>query len=218
MAGKPSWSTQSREAARLALVAGYAVALLSLNVMHFEGRPAAALTAITLALWVALLIDYASQIRHAPDRRIFLRHSLGYPITLLTLPFVTAHNPWLVAVPLLIGFVLQLRRMAAGHAATFALALFTFVAVLATAGVVYAEQDEPTSKLRDWPSAATWAVARLIHLRGYATGNPKSPDGQGLSFVLAISGLLVAALLTAKIVSWVVGSERESRSHNEPGP
>ena len=197
-----------RDTLRLSLFSAYALVLLAENILHFEGSSQAMTSAATCALWLCLLADYVAQIvRAGSQRRSFLKASLGYPLYLLTLPFVTAHNPWVVAVPLIVGFVIQVRLIAAGRAVTFALALTTFIAVLATAGVVYAEQDEPTSRLREWPDAATWAIARLIHLRGYNTGNPKSPDGIALSFVLAVTGLLVAALLTAQLVSWVVGQK-----------
>lgn len=195
-----------RDTLRLSLFSAYALVLLAENILHFEGSSQWLVSAATCALWLCLAADYVIQIvRAGSHRRAFLRASLAYPLYLLTLPFVTAHNPWVVAVPLIIGFVLQVRVVAAGRAVTFALGLTAFIAVLTTAGVVYAEQDEPTSRLKEWPNAATWAVARLIHLRGYNTGNPKSPDGIALSFVLAVTGLLVAALLTAQLVSWVIG-------------
>lgn len=192
---------------RLWLFAAYALLLLTENVMHLDGTAIAAIVVATTALWLALLVDYVRQIAKAEDRPRFLRLSLGYPIVLLTLPFVTAHEPWAVAVPLVVGFVLQLRQVAAGHALTFALGLSAFVAVLATVGVVYAEQSQPESRLRDWESAATWSVSILLHLRGYDPGKPLSDDGIALSFVLSVTGFLVAALLTARIVSWVIGDK-----------
>lgn len=204
-AGLPS---PAADVLRLVLFSSYAITLLTLNVMHFEREATLTVDALAIALWLALVLDYARQWRAAPSRRSFLRRSLAYPIYLATIVFVTAHSPWLLAIPLIVGFVLQLRQVAAGHALTFALVLFSFIGVLATAGVVYAEQSEPESTLRDWPTAASWAIAHLIHLRGYSPGNPLSEDGIALSFILAICGLIVAALLTAQIVSWVVGSQR----------
>lgn len=193
---------------RLVLFSAYAITLLTLNVMHFEREATLAVDALAITLWIALALDYALLWRAAQSRRTFLRVSIAYPIYLVTIVFITAHSPWLLAIPLIVGFVLQLRQVAAGRALTFALVLFLFIGVLATAGVVYAEQSEPESTLRDWPTAASWAIAHLIHLRGYSPGNPLSEDGIALSFVLAICGLIVAALLTAQIVSWVVGSQR----------
>ncbi len=197
---------------RLTLFSAYAVTLLALNVMHFERAPTWGLDALAVVLWSALAVDYARRLRATRGRRSFVLRNLGYPIYLVTLPFVASHNPWLVALPLIVGFVLQLRQVAAGHVLTFALVLFTFIGVLATAGVVYAEQDQPDSPLSDWPTAASWAVANLIHLRGYDPGSPQSEDGIALSFVLAVCGLLVAALLTAQVVSWVIGSQRNAQS------
>lgn len=199
---------------RVALFAAYAITLLTLNVMHFEGEATFALDGLAILLWLALAVDFVVQLRAAPTRRAFILQNLSYPLYLATIVFITAHSPWLLVLPLIVGFILQLRQVAAGHALTFALVLFTFIGVLATAGVVYAEQDEPESTLRDWPTAASWAIAHLIHLRGYDPGNPLSEDGIALSFVLAICGLLVAALLTAQIVSWVVGSQREEANES----
>lgn len=198
------------EVLRLVLFSTYAITLLTLNVMHFERQATLAVDALAITLWLALALDYTLQWRAATSRRSFLRHALAYPVYLATIVFVTAHSPWLLAIPLIVGFVLQLRQVAAGHALAFALVLFAFIGVLATAGVVYAEQSEPESTLRDWPTAASWAIAHLIHLRGYDPGKPLSDDGIALSFVLAVCGLLVAALLTAQLVSWVVGSHRAS--------
>lgn len=196
---------------RLTLFGAYAVTLLVLNVMHFERAPTWGLDALAVMLWGALALDYARRLRATHARRSFVLRNLGYLIYLATLPFVASHNPWLVALPLIVGFVLQLRQVAAGQALTFSLVLFTFIGVLATAGVVYAEQDQPDSPLSDWPTAASWAVANLIHLRGYDPGSPQSEDGIALSFVLALCGLMVAALLTAQVVSWVVGSQRTAQ-------
>jgi len=201
---------------RLVLFSAYAITLLTLNVMHFEREATLAVDALAIALWLALALDYALQWRAAESRRSFLRLALAYPIYLATIVFVTAHSPWLLAIPLIIGFILQLRQVAAGRALTFALVLFSFVGVLATAGVVYAEQSEPESTLRDWPTAASWAIAHLIHLRGYSPGNPLSEDGIALSFVLAICGLIVAALLTAQIVSWVIGEQKTDKGPIAP--
>lgn len=110
--------------------------------------------------------------------------------------------------PLILGSVLRLRQVAAGHALTLTLVLFSFIRVLAIAGVVYAERGEPESTLRDWPTAASQAIPHRTHLRGDSPDNPLSEDGIALSFALANCGLIVAALLTAQIASWVVGSQR----------
>lgn len=199
------------------LFAAYALLLLTENVMHFEGATNALLVAGTSILWVLLLVDYVHQIARAENRSRFLLRSLDYPIYLLCIVFVTDHNPWVIAVPLIVGFVMRLRRVAAGHAAGFALGLASFIVVIATLGVVYAEQTEPDSQLRDVGAAATWSLARIIHLRGYNGGDPLSADGQALSFVIAIAGLLVAALLTAEIVSWVIGDRQPGdREHSTP--
>lgn len=208
-----------RDLARLGLLAGYSLALLAENTLHFEGRAVLALSITTVLLWLALVVDYVRRLVRATNRRAEFRHLIGYPIVLLTLPLVISHQPWLVAIPLVIGFVLQLRQITAGHALTFALALASFVAVLATAGVVYAEQSEPESNLRDWGTAASWSVSILLHLRGYDPGKPLSEDGIALSFVLSVTGFLVAALLTAQIVSWVIGDKRRTdAATHEPKP
>lgn len=201
-----------RELARLGLLAGYSLVLLAENLLHFEGRTVVALSIVTVVLWLALLVDYVRQMARATNRRTAFRRLLGYPIVLVTLPLVTAHEPWLVMIPVVVGFILQLRQISAGHALTFALGLSAFMAVLATAGVVYAEQSEPESKLRDWGTAASWSISMLLHLRGYDPGKPLSDDGIALSFVLSVTGFLVAALLTAQIVSWVIGDKR--RTHD----
>lgn len=209
-----------RELARLGLLAGYSLVLLAENLLHFEGRAVLALGIVTVVLWLAILADYVWQLARATDRRRAFRRLLGYPIVLMTLPLVTAHEPWLVVIPLVMGFIIQLRQIAAGHALTFALALSAFMAVLATAGVVYAEQSEPESKLRDWGTAASWSISMLLHLRGYDPGKPLSDDGIALSFVLSVTGFLVAALLTAQIVSWVIGDKqrvRESTRQDDEG-
>lgn len=197
---------------RLWLFAAYALLLLTENVMHTEGTVTIAIIVATSALWLAMLVDYVRLLARAEDRARVLRRSLGYPFMLVTLPFATTHEPWAVAIPLVIGFILQLRQVAAGHALTFALGLSAFAAVLATVGVVYAEQSEPQSRLRDWEAAATWSVSILLHLRGYDPGKPLSDDGIALSFVLSVAGFLVAALLTARIVSWVIGEQPNAQN------
>ena len=197
---------------RLWLFSAYALFLLTANVMHFEGTTDAVVIVATCVLWLVLLVDYVRQTMLAEDRSRFLRQSLAYPLYLISIIFVTAHNPWIIAVPLIVGFVMQLRRVAAGHASVFALGLAAFTVVMATVGIVYAERNEPDSPLRDIGSAATWSLARILQLRGFDGGNPLSEDGEALSFIIAIAGLLVAALLTAQLVSWVVGGRHDGNT------
>lgn len=190
---------------RLSAFAAYALALVAKNIMHFERAVALPLAATVIVLWLLIAADYVVQLTHSTSRVAFVRSQPSYPVMLATLPFVTAHNPWVVALPLVTGFVLQLRRAAAGQATVFAVGLSTFMVVLATAGVVYAEQNEPNSTLKDWRAAATWAFAVITHLRGYEAGSPQSPDGIALSFVVALAGLLTATLLASRIVVWMIG-------------
>lgn len=201
------------EFARLSLFSLFAIALAAENILHFERAQTAWLVVIIGMLWIALLVDYLRQLRSAADRRSFIRQNLGYPVYLATVVFATSHNIWVIAIPLIGGFVLQLRRLSVGNAVTFAFVLSGFTAVLATAGILYAERNEPNSPITDWGSAATWTVARLLQLRGFEPGNPTSPDGIALSFVVAMIALVVGALLTAQIVHWVIGADRSNGDH-----
>jgi len=205
----PSESHQPRqgaiELARLVAFAAYALGLLAENIMHFERQVSLPLTAAVVVLWLVIAADYAMRINHATSRVSFVRGHLSYPIVLVSIVLVTSHNPWLVALPLIVAFVLQLRETTTGHAVSFSLGLGLFMIVLATAGVVYAERNEPESALREWPDAAAWAVATVIHLRGYRADTPLSQDGVVLAFVVSLAGLVVGAIIGAKIIEWVIG-------------
>ena len=201
------------EVVRLSLFSLYALGLVAENVLHFEGAQTTALVAFVSVLWIGLLVDFVRQLRSAADRGRFVRQNFGYPISLALIAFATSHNIWVIAIPLIVGFVVQLRRLSVGNAVTFAFVLSGFMAVLATAGILYAERNEPNSPITDWGSAATWTIARLLQLRGFEPGNPTSPDGVALSFIVAMIALVVGALLTAQIVRWVIGADDSRDDH-----
>ncbi len=201
---------------RLGLLSVYALVLLAMKVMHLERQVDLALVALDVALWSLVLAIYVHGVRGASGRWAFVRANLGYPVFLVAPVLALGVSEWLLAAILIAGYVLQLRGIAAGHAVTFSLGLVAFIALVCTVGMVYAEQSVPTSPLRDWQSAWIWTFVRMTQMRGYEPGSPQSPDGIALSFIVGLTSLLVAGLLTAQIVSWLIGDQRTKHPDEHP--
>ena len=190
---------------RMSVFALYGLVILTQDIMQFEGRQDAALWAVEILLWVVLLADYLRGIRQAADRRRYLLRNLGYPVFLATGLLIPFDNPWVVALPLIVGYTLQLRSLAAGHAFGFSFGLIGFIMLTATLGMYVAEQQEEESDLRDVGSVLNWLVVTLFRIRGAQAGRPVSDEGQALAFVVGLVALVAAGLFTAQIVTWVVG-------------
>ena len=202
--------------ARLGLVALYALALLSLDALHFEAQVDYVLIAITAVLWILVLGDYWRGLARSKDRRGYALSHMGAPLLLLAPVLVAPDMSWILLLVLLTAYILELRGYAAGHGFMFSLGLVAFVIVLATGLMSYVEREDPESDLDDVGAAAAWSFATIFRLR--PMGTPRTEDGQTLALLVGVCALLAASLFTAQIVTWVTGSGREKSKKSEPSP
>lgn len=212
----PRWQSALIAVGRLALVAVYALTLLSLDAMHFEAQVDYVLIAAAAALWIVLLGIYWRGLARASDRRTYALTHAGVPLLLLAPLLVVPNASWVLLLVLLTAYVLELRGYAAGHGFMFSFGLVVFVIVLATGLMSYVEQEDPESDLDDVGAAAAWSFSTIFRLR--PMGTPRTEDGQTLALLVGVCALLAASLFTAQIVTWVTGSGRDKGTKSEPSP
>ena len=203
--------------ARLALVAGYSLLLLSVDAMHFEAQVNGVLVGLAGVAWIAILVTYWRGLVRAVSMRDYALAHLGTPLLLVAPLAVVPDTSWLLLFILLTAYVLELRTFAAGHGFTFSLGLVAFVIVLATGVMSYVEREDPESALSDVGTSAAWTFATIFRLRT-SVDNPQTEDGQTLALVVGVCALLAASLFTAQIVTWVTGSSRDKGKKAEVSP
>lgn len=192
----------------MVVIALYSLALLCIDFLNLERSFDFGLGVFAVIMWVLLLADYWSLIAHATDRRQTVKRHLGYPLLLLAPLLILPDLTGLLLLVVLVAYVLELRRMATGRAFTFSFGLILFVTALATTAMVYSERQDPQSPLGDWGEAFTWSFVSLIRLSSVTPPKPLTEDGKALTFVVGACALLAASMLTAQLVTWVVGSQK----------
>lgn len=198
-------STDARNLVRLVVISGYALTLLALDDLHLGQGADVALTIACGVLWLVLAVDLGVGIWRGPTRAAVIRAHLGYLPLLVAPVFVGPDLQWGVLLLVLIGYVLEVRRVARGRAVAFSFGLVVFVAVIATWTMVLVERADPRSELGSVGEASAWAVSTLLRVPGFRSSQPVTQDGRLLTLVVGVCAVLAATFLTAQLVTWVVG-------------
>lgn len=186
--------------------------------MEFTPDSIAAAT-VGAVLWVGLAVYFVRGLMRADNRGAYLRAHLGIPLLLVAVVFT--YFVWLPAVALALivgGFILELPHHTRDHELTTALALIVFVSLIVTIGLVRVESTEQDSKLSSISNGLSWTIARLLEAEYVPFGHdvenmievqPLTPDGRDLAAVLAVCGVLFAALIVGAVVSWLTRRANE---------
>ncbi len=203
---------------RLSLFSLYGIVIIGQDLINFQRHENTALWVCAIALWSLLLVDYIRRIRMADNKRAFLLSNLGYPIFLLTGALIPIDHPWIVAVPLILGYALQLRELAAGHAMTYSLALVIFILIISSMVLYLVERDEPQTNFTSPGTALSYAIARLFRIYGTNTATPATEPGQEIAYVMGVAALVAAGLFTGQIIRWLVrpADEKAKVQADEP--
>lgn len=201
---------------RLTLFSLYGIVIMGQDIVNWELREDMVLWALDIILWTLILIDYVRRIVHSDAKRTFLLNNLGYPIFLVTGALIPIDHPWLVAVPLILGYALQVRELTTGHALTFSFALIGFILAICTLGLYQVEKDEPQTDFADPGEAFSWAIARLFRVYGTNTATPATEAGQEIAFVMGVAAIIAAGLFTGQVIRWLVRAD-EDKWRDEDG-
>lgn len=203
---------------RLSLFSVYGIVIIGQDIANWEVKENYLLWALDIVLWTLILIDYVLRIVHSSDKRTFVLSNLGYPIFIITGAMVPFDHPWLVALPLILGYALQVREFTAGHALTFSIALIGFILAICTLGLYGVEKDEPQTDFANPGEAFSWAIARLFRVYGSNTPSPVTESGREIAFVMGVAAVIAAGLFTGQVIRWLVRADDEKVKDEEGGP
>lgn len=200
---------------RMSLFSVYGVVIIGQDVADLETQPGRFLWAVDVVLWAALLVDYIVQIRRAEDKRRFLLANLGYPLFLITGALIPFDNPWLVGIPLLVGYALQVRELAAGHALTFSVVLVLFILVISSVSLYIVERDQPETTIASPGDAFAWSLARVFRVYSGNATNPVSSTGQDIAFLIGMAAIVTAGLFSGQVIRWLIHDGEDKASNEE---
>ncbi len=197
---------------RMTLFSVYGLVIIGQDIVNYGNHENISLWVVDVVLWALLLIDYIRRIRHAENRRAFVLSNLGYPIFLLTGALIPIDHPWLVALPLILGYALQVRELAAGHVLVFSSALVMFILAISSLLLYLVERNQPNTDFTSPSSTFSWAIARLFRIYGTNTGAPVSAQGQEIAFVMGVAAIVAAGLFTGQLIRWLVRADEKKDS------
>lgn len=203
---------------RLSLFSLYGIVIIGQDIVNWEVKENYFLWAVDAFLWTLILIDYVRRIVHAADKRTFVLNNLGYPIFIITGAVVPFDHPWLVALPLILGYALQVRELTAGHAFTFSIALIGFILAICGLGLYGVEKDQPQTDFANPGEVFSWSIARLFRVYGTNTPAPVTESGQEIAFVMGVAAIIAAGLFTGQVIRWLVRADDETKKAEDGGP
>ena len=195
---------------------------LALLVVELTRGLPAPLEALSVAIWIAFLLDFVVRFALAADKHRYLRRNwfAGLSIALPALRFVRALRVLryarlgaVTSSARLVRIVSATNRAMNGLRRTFARRRFGYVVVatgiVAVAGAAGMSAFEGAVDHPDAPRtffAALWWTAMLLTTIGSAYW-PQTGGGQVLCFLLSLYGLAVFGYITATLATYFVGRD-----------
>lgn len=194
--------------ARLVFIAVYAVTFIAAGFGHWS-QPVFIVEYIVISvLWFVLLVFFIVELRRSGEGWRFAKQCPTVPILLISPVFLFLNWDAIWFVMIVVAYIFELRRHSAGNGFTFSFALIAFVGLVAALTMVELENDNPYSQFGSPADAIYWAFGGLLRIN---TGRPytiTTEDGRILATAVAVCGVIAASMFTARLVSWVVGSQQ----------
>jgi voltage-gated potassium channel len=156
---------------------------------------------VTVASFVAFVVDYVVRLALASERRRFVTHHV-FDLAVIALPLLRP----LRALRLLAALRILSRSTAGGFRGRVVAyvgggaLLIMFVAALA---VLDAERDSKGANITDFGSALWWAMTTMTTV-GYGDRFPITGEGRLIGGALMLGGIALLGVVTATIASWVI--------------
>lgn len=169
------------------------------------------LEAISWAVWLAFVVDYAIRIYLADDRRAYaLRH--WYDVPLIALPMLRP-----LRVLRILSFARMVGRSASGglveRVSVFVGGAACMSVALGALAELNAEQDAAGANITSFGDALWWAC-ETVSTVGYGDRYPATAEGRAIAVVLMIVGVGLVGAVTAAVAAWMVaqvGTKTASR-------
>jgi cytochrome c biogenesis factor len=192
------------------LLYGLLVTWLAFVPVHELGR--LVLWIVLGAMWLIILVATVIDIVHRRRARESRLARLSDIAMLLTPLPILINLPGLAVVLLVVGYVLQLRRISAGQVFFFVLFGSLGTVVMGTIALVGAEAQNPNAPLAQPITAAEFTMATLFRLTSVKVGLPLTEEGQVITTVLQIVSALFLGALYGGLLTWAVRDSRSASS------
>jgi voltage-gated potassium channel len=182
----------------LAFLALYAVPIV---VPDLDSRALAVDEALSIAIWVAFVLDLAirAYLSGRPGRYL-LRHPIDF--LLIVLPML---RPLRVLRVFTEANFLIVRggRFAVGRTLASAFIATAFLMLVASLAVLDAERGAAGANITDFGDAIWWSVVTVTTV-GYGDAFPITPQGRVAAFGLMLVGVSLLGVITATVAAWFV--------------
>lgn len=205
----PTWFLVMRAITK-SMAYGLIVTWLAFVPVHDVGR--AILWSVLAAMWAviltAMILDIIHRRRTQESRLVRMSD-----VAMLLAPLPIFINlPGLAIVFLVVGYVLQLRRISAGQVFMFVLFGSVGTIIMGTIALLGAEAQNPNAPLAQPGAAAEFTVATLFRLTSLKVGAPLTDEGQIIVTVLQIVSAIFLGALYGGLLTWAVRDSRSTKS------
>ncbi|OXM44733.1 potassium channel family protein [Amycolatopsis alba] len=185
-------------AAAVLFLAAYAWPILQPSLGH-TGRVWCEV--VTWLSWAVFALDYGVRLKHAEDKRTFLKSNL-FDLAIIVLPLIRQLRLLRLVTVLNVlnrnaGLSLRGRVVVYTVGAT---ALIVFCSALA---VLDAERTQPDAPITDFPDAVWWSITTITTV-GYGDRYPVSGTGRVVAVGLMVAGIALLGVVTATLASWLI--------------
>ncbi len=161
---------------------------------------------VSWSVWAAFVIDFATRIALARDRRRYLV-AHWYDVLLVSLPMLR---------PLRMLRLLALARVMNRAASSLSMQVTTYVGgtavvslLLGAVAVLDAERGSPGANINTFGDALWWAASTVTTV-GYGDRYPVTTEGRVIAVLLMLVGIALVGSITASVAAWFVRSSEES--------
>lgn len=183
----------------MAFLAAYAWPILDPEVA--TGTPGTAFEALTVATWVAFLVDYVARFSLSRQRASFV---YGHPFDLAAVLLPMLRPLRLLRLVTVLGV---LNRHAGGslrgRVSIYLAGSTTLVLFVAALAMLDSERGAKGSNIGTFGDAIWWALTTVTTV-GYGDHFPVTPRGQVIAAGLMIAGIALLGVVTATIASWLI--------------
>jgi len=205
----PTWFVVMRAITK-SMAYGLIVTWLAFVPVHDVGRTV--LWIILAAMWAVILAAMILDIIHRRRTQESRLVRMSDVAMLLTPLPIFINLPGLAIVFLVVGYVLQLRRISAGQVFMFVLLGSVGTIIMGSIALLGAEAQNPNAPLAQPGAAAEFTVATLFRLTSLKVGAPLTDEGQIIVTVLQIVSAIFLGALYGGLLTWAVRDSRSSKS------
>lgn len=190
--------------AALAFLAVYAWPILQ------PGMPAGraqVMSRFGVVIWVIFVVDYATRVVLADDRRLFVRRHL-FDLVVIVLPMLRPLRA--LRVLTILGFLNRQSGSAfRGRIITYVIGATTLVVFISSLAQLDAERHGEDPNITTYGDALWWGVSTITTV-GYGDRYPTTAQGRFVGAGLMLAGITLLGVVTASFASWFLDKVRSS--------